>query len=139
MERFSGLSESQLNAMLGTGASKEPKLPNCIVCYDLGNYEVAIMSDKTEIPKWIYNGKYTVENKKEVLVDVGIEDNAKNYAARNPGVTEATIYRIHCPKCHPKFVDKHNECVAIIKDKNIDETTRNLAKAELSKAWGLRT
>lgn len=140
MERLNAaLSTEQLESLLGgTGGKKEPKLPFCLTCHDLGNYEMALMSDRTEKVKWIYQGKYKTElDNKRTLIDVTIQDGAKGYIAMNPGVTEVTTYRLQCPTCHPKFVAKHNEQAAIVKNKDFDETTRALARAELQKIWGL--
>lgn len=140
MERLNAqLSVDQLESLLGgTGGKKEPKLPFCLTCHDLGNYEMALMSDRTEKVKWIYTGVYKKGlDGKSVLADVTIQDGSKNYMKMNPGVTEVTTYRLHCPSCHPKFVAKHNEQAAIVKNKDFDETTRSLARAELMKIWGL--
>jgi len=139
MERLNNvLSQEQLNQMLGSkGGRLAPKLPHCLTCYDLGNYEMALMSDGESIVKWIYTNGFEDNHLGKNQPTVKIYDKAKEYSESREGVTEVSIYRVQCEPCHRKFVAKHNEQAAIVKNKDFDETTRSLARAELQKIWGL--
>lgn len=101
-----------------------PILPKCWLCYDLGNYEIAVYSDGKTARKWLYSEK--------VIEDVSI-----GYCARN-NVTEVSTYREHCEVCHPKFIDKHHELVSRIKDERSNPATVSEARHDLAHHWGLK-
>lgn len=137
MERMSNEQAERFIKELGFAkGKKEAKEPDCYTCYDLGNYEISVLSNGEQIPRWTY---MTVQQAKAegIPVDQRNVDNLKRKQEKDPTITEVLLYRAHCPTCHLKFVEKHDRLVSIIKQEKGFEKDKIEAKAELQKHWGL--
>lgn len=131
------LNAKQINAALhGLVTNTIPVMPKCLNCLDLGNYEIAVLSNGTEMVKWKYTE--SVLNIKGVSYpSYDIKDCVKSITETDPSITELHVYRKHCEKCHPTFVAKHERLAEVLKDKHSTESDKSDAKKMLSKMWGL--
>lgn len=100
------------------------KLPYCWNCYDLGNYEIALMSDGVKVIKWKFGEFKTIDKGKEYC--------------ENHGTTEEELYRVQCESCHPRFVKRHEELTSVILSEKSNIKEKSEAKDELSVIWGLK-